>query len=181
MKPSRPRGTLSLPKILVFILAGTILLSLLFYASWQRLNQKVEDILEAQFNQQQLELARKIADNVEAYFDYLENELLASPWRFRLAALDSPDFNAYMQARFKDMHRLGILELGLYDGAGRPLRVWRSDNVIAPPGSQEKLSPAILAWVKTPGNQGHLYLGEVHRATEPPWQGRLVMPLVTGL
>jgi signal transduction histidine kinase len=181
MKPSRPRGTLSLPKILVFILAGTILLSLLFYASWQRLNQKVEDILEAQFNQQQLELARKIADNVESYFDYLENELLAYPWRFRLAALDSPDFNAYMQARFKDMHRLGILEIGLYDGTGRPLRVWRSDDLAAPSEALGKVSPAILAWVNTPGNQGHLYLGEVHRATEPPWQGRLVMPFVTGL
>ncbi len=181
MKPSRPRGALSLPKILLFIAAGAILLSLLFYASWQRLNQKVEDILKAQFNQQQLELARKIADNVEAYFDYLENELLAYPWRFRLVALNSPDFNAYMQARFRDMHRLGILEITLYDGAGRPRRFWRSDNIVAPPESQEKLSPTILAWAQAPGNQGRLYLGEVHRATEPPWQGRLVMPFYTGL
>ncbi|MFW6112823.1 MAG: ATP-binding protein [Thermodesulfobacteriota bacterium] len=181
MKPSRPRGALSLPKILVFILAGTIILSLLFYVSWQRLNRKVEDILKAQFNQQQLELARKIADNVEAYFDYLENELLAYPWRFRLFQLDSPDFNAYMQARFKDMHRLGILELGLYDGAGRPLRFWRSDDLATSAAAPAQLSPAILAWVKAPGNQGRLSLGEVHRATEPPWQGRLIMPFYTGL
>jgi len=181
MKPSRPRGILSLPKILVLILAATVILSLLFYTSWQRLNRKVEDILKEQFNQQQLELARKIAANVESYFDYLENELLAYPWRFRLLQLDSPDFNAYMQARFQDMHRLGILEMGLYDQAGRPLRFWRSYEPVPPPAETDRLSADILAWVKAPGNQGRLYLGEVRRATHPPWQGRLVMPFYTGL
>jgi two-component system, NtrC family, sensor histidine kinase HydH len=181
MKPSRPRGALSLPKILFFILAGTILLSLVFYTFWQQLNQKVEDIHTEQFNQQQLELARKIADNVEAYFDYLENELLAYPWRFRVIPPDSPDFEAYMAARFQDMHRLGILEIRLYDRAGRVQRFWRSGEDAVPLEANDKLSPAILAWVHDSGNQGRLYLGAVRRATRPPWRGRLVMPLLTGL
>ena len=41
---------------------------------------------EARERAQAEELARKIADNVESYFDYLESELLAYPWRFRLIA-----------------------------------------------------------------------------------------------
>jgi len=94
MNPGRPRGAQSLPLILIFVLAGTVILSLLFFTFWQRLNRKVEDTLKNQFNQQQLELARKIADNVEAYFDYLESELLAYPWRFRLIPPDSPGFNS---------------------------------------------------------------------------------------
>jgi two-component system sensor histidine kinase HydH len=35
--------------------------------------------------------------------------------------------------------------------------------------------------VNTPQSKGRLYLGLVHRATQPPWQGRLVMPFLTGI
>lgn len=181
MKPGRLQGALSLPKTLFFILAGTILLSLLFYTFWQRLNRKVEDILKDQFNQQQLELARKIADNVESYFDYLENELLAFPWRFRLIPPDSPGFNAYMEARFQDMHRLGIMEIRWYDRHGRLLRAWGPEGTARPPGGLNGFSSTILTWANNPKNKGRLYLGQVHRATQPPWQGRLVMSLLTVL
>jgi len=181
MKPNRPRGALSLPKILLYILAGTVILSVLFYAFWQRLNQKVEDILKAQFNQQQLELTRKIADNVEAYFDYLENELLAYPWRFRVIPPGSSDFEAYMEARFQDLHRLGILEIRLYDQSGRVRQSWKSPGEAKSPATEDHLPPALRAWMKNPANEGRLYLGEVRRATEPPWQGRLVMPFFTCL
>ncbi len=181
MKSTRLHGALSLPKVLFFILAGTILLSLLFFTFWQRLNQKVEDILKDQFNQQQLELARKIADNVESYFDYLENELLAFPGRLRLIPPNSPGFGEYMAARFQDMHRLGILEMRLYDRSGQVKKVWSSCDNASPPGADEKLAPAILTWVHNPKSKGRLYLGLVRQATSPPWQGRLVMPLVTGL
>jgi two-component system sensor histidine kinase HydH len=181
MKSSRPRGALSLPKILFFILAGTILLSLLFFTFWQRLNRKVEDILKDQFNQQQLELARKIADNVVAYFDYLENELLAFPGRFRLIPPNSPGFGEYMETRFQDMHRLGILEIRWYNRAGRLQRVWRPAAQASPPATSDSLPVAILTWMHDPQSKGRLYLGEVRQATQPPWQGRLVMPLLTGL
>ncbi len=76
MKSSRSRGAVSLPLIIIAIVAGALVFSVLFYSFWQKLNQKVETILKDQFNQQQLMLARKIADNVESYFDFLENALL---------------------------------------------------------------------------------------------------------
>ena len=139
MNPGRPRGTLSLPITLVAILAGTIILSLLFYTFWQRLNQKVEDILKDQFNQQQLELSRKIVDNVEAYFDYLEKELLAYPWRFRLIPADSPEFNTYMESHFQDMHHLGLLEIRLYGRDGQLQRFWRSPELANLPKPEANL------------------------------------------
>ncbi|MGQ9688383.1 MAG: sensor histidine kinase [Desulfobaccales bacterium] len=181
MEPRRMGGALSIPKILLFILAGTVLLALLFFPFWQRLNQKVEDILKEQFNQQQLELARKIADNVEAYFDYLESEVLSFPWRLRLIPRDTPLLEAYMQARLQDLHRLGILEIRLYDRQGRTERFWRPPQGTASRQPGDNLAPSRLAWVKNPKNQGHLLLGEVNQATDPPWEGRLVMPLLTAL
>jgi two-component system sensor histidine kinase HydH len=181
MNPGRPRGALSIPIILFVILAGTIILSLLFFTSWQRLNRKVEDTLKNQFNRQQLELARKIADNVEAYFDFLEGDLLAYPWRFQLIATDSPGFDKYMQARFQDLHRLGILEIRWYDQKGRLQKSWRSSKDAGVPETGATLSAPLLAWVHNPQSKGRLYLGMVHTATEPPWQGRLVMPFLTGI
>ena len=181
MKPGRSRGALSLPQILLFILAGTIILSILFFTFWQRLNRKVEDILKQQFNQQQLELARKIADNVEAYFDIMESDLLAYPWRFSLIPPDSPSFDRYMQARFQDLSRLGVLEIRWYDQNGRLARVWRQQQPATPLETGESLPAPVLAWAHDPKSKGRLYLGMVHRATQPPWQGRLVMPFLTGL
>jgi two-component system sensor histidine kinase HydH len=181
MNPGRPRGALSLPIILFVILAGTVILSLLFYTYWQRLNRKVEDTLRGQFNQQQLQLARKIADNVEAYFDFLESDLLAYPWRFQLVAPDSPGFDKYMQARFDDLHRLGILEIRWYGQNGRLQKSWRSSEDAGPPETGVSLPAPVLAWLHNPQSRGRLYLGMVHRATEPPWQGRLVMPFLSGI
>jgi two-component system, NtrC family, sensor histidine kinase HydH len=181
MKASRLQGVLSLPKVLLFTVGGMVVLCLLFFAFWQRLNRKVEDILKEQFNQQQLELARKIADNVEAYFDYLESELLAYPWRFRLIPMDSPEFDAYMEARFQDLITLGILEIRLYDRTGRLKRSWKAPQGSSSRAPGEALDPSLLNWMNDPKNRGRLFLGEVRRATAPPWQGRLVMPLITAL
>ena len=181
MNQGRPRGALSLPIILLVILAGTVIFSLLFSTYWQRLNRKVEDTLKNQFNQQQLQLARKIADNVEAYFDFLESDLLAYPWRFQLVAPDSPGFDKYMRSRFQDLHRLGILEIRWYDQQGLLQKSWRSpeDAGVAETGVQ--LPAPFLAWARNPQSKGRLYLGKVHKASAPPWQGRLVMPFLTGI
>lgn len=181
MKPGRLRGALSLPKVISLICAGTLVLSFVFFTFWERLNSKVEGILKDQFNQQQLMLAKKIADNVEAYFDYLESELLAYPWRFRLISPDSPEFSTYMQTRFQDLQRLGILEMRWYDRQGRLLRSWGRPAAPGPLEAGDRLSPKLLAWMQDPNNKGRLYLGQVERASSPPWQDRLLMPMMTPL
>jgi nitrogen-specific signal transduction histidine kinase len=60
MKPSRIQGTFPLTLTIVVILAGALVISLLFFSFWQKINKNVEVILKDQFNQQQLMLARKI-------------------------------------------------------------------------------------------------------------------------
>jgi len=181
MNPGRLRGALSLPKTLLFILAGIILLSFLFFTFWQQLNRKVEETLKDQFNRQQLELARKIADNIESYFDFLESELLAFPGRFRLLPPESPGFNAYMADRFQNLRQLGILEIRWYDSDGRLRESWGRPENADPPGPGDRLDPGLLAWANHPDHKGHLYLGLVHKAAHPPWQGRLIMPMATAL
>lgn len=69
MQAGRTRKIFSLTLVIPTILAGTLISTILFFFFWQKFNQKVEVILRDQFNQQQLMLARKIADNVETYFD----------------------------------------------------------------------------------------------------------------
>lgn len=181
MQRGRLRGALSLPKVITVIIAGTIILSLLFFAFWKRFETKVEAILKDQFNQQQLMLAKKIADNAGAYFDFLESELLAYPWRFRLIPPGSPGFNTYMAARFRDLQPLGILAIRWYDRDGQLRRAWGRPESAGPPSPADRLPPKRAAWVNNPKNKGRLYLGKVQRAAAPPWQGRLVMPLLTGL
>ncbi|MEW6387094.1 MAG: ATP-binding protein [Thermodesulfobacteriota bacterium] len=176
MKSSRALGAISLPLVILLIFSTALLLSLLFFSFWQRLSHKVETILRDQFNQQQLMLARKIADNVEAYFDYLENELLAFPYRFQSINPKDPAFEAYMAARFKDMRPLGILAIRRYNRDGLLVQAWGQ-----PATPAVSLPPLFRKWAQDPNNRHHLLLGKTDRGTEPPWQGCLVMPFLTQL
>lgn len=83
----RSQGRLYLPLIIGIILSGAAILSLLFLFFWQKLNQRVEVILRDQFNAQQLVVAKKVADNVEAYFDFLKNALLGYVGLLRSSSL----------------------------------------------------------------------------------------------
>lgn len=179
MKSPRTQGAVSFPVIVALIIAGALVLSVIFYSFFHKLNLKVENTLREQFNQQQLMLARKIADNVEAYFDYLENELLAFPWRFRNFHLKSPEFQTYMEKRFLDLHGLGILAILHYNRDGMLIDSWSAQ----PPevSSAVRLPEPYFKWTRDPKNHGRLYLGKASSWEGPPCQGRLVMPLLTAL
>ncbi|MDI6854938.1 MAG: ATP-binding protein [Deltaproteobacteria bacterium] len=179
MKSARTKGVIFLPLIIVLIIVGALVLSFIFYSLFQRLNVQVENTLRDQFNQQQLMLAKKIADNVEAYFDYLENELMAFPWRFRNFKVDSTEFAAYMDRRFQDMNALGVMAILHYDENGVLVKSWSGQ----PPETSKavRLPEAELDWVKQPQNRGRLYLGKVNRREQYPCSECLVMVMLTGL
>jgi two-component system sensor histidine kinase HydH len=178
MPANRSRGTIRLSLTIAIIVAGAAILSILFYASWQRVDRKVTVILQEQFNQQQLTLARKIADNVESYFDYLENELLTYPSVFRNIKPDSAAFRAFMADRFKVLDHMGVVQVRRYDEAGVLVHAWGQMTDRTPMGRLKLPAPA-LRWVQNPDNRGHLFLGETRRWTEPPFQGRLLMPFIS--
>lgn len=66
----RSQGRLYVPMIIGIILSGAAILSILFFIFWQKFNQRVEVILSDQFNAQQLVVAKKVADIVEAFLTF---------------------------------------------------------------------------------------------------------------
>jgi len=172
------RGTINLGLTIGMIVAGAAILSLLFYASWRRVDQKITAILQEQFNQQQLTLARKIADSVESYFDYLENELLSYPNVFRNIQPDSREFKAFMRDRVTVLNHMGIVQVRRYNEAGVLIAAWGQMAHQTPTGKL-RLAPPVLKWIQNPDNRGHLFLGKTRRWTDPPFQGRLLMPFVS--
>ena len=136
MPSGRSRGNFRLSLIIMIIVAGAFLLSILFYTFWQRLNRQVEVILQEQFNQQQLFLAKKIADNVESYFDFLENALMGYAGFFQTTSPESREVDAALKERFSRHQRFGIIEIRRYNAAGVGVQVFST--------SPHPPSPAVL-------------------------------------
>ncbi|MCK9375523.1 MAG: ATP-binding protein [Syntrophobacterales bacterium] len=176
----RSRGSISLPLVTLAILAGAILLSVLFYTFWQRLNRQVEVILQDQFNQQQLFLARKIADNVESYFDFVENALMGYAGLFQTTPLNDPEMDAALMERFARHQRFGILEIRRYNAAGVGVQVFSISSTPAKPASLT-LPPLFLDWAKDPAHRGKLFLSETFVYPAAPWKGDRVMRFLTPL
>jgi two-component system, NtrC family, sensor histidine kinase HydH len=180
MPANRSRGAIRLSLIIVIILAGAILLSTLFYTFWQRLNHQVETILQDQFNQQQLMLARKIADNVESYFDFLENALLGYAGLFQTTPPDEGTSDASLEERFARHQRFGLLEITRYNPEGVGVQSF-SISPKPPPAGSLAVPAGCLKWSQAPGNRGRLFLSRTFDYPGPPWKGRRVMRFVTPL
>ncbi|MDP3182415.1 MAG: ATP-binding protein [Desulfobaccales bacterium] len=180
MESGRARKTFSLATVIPITLAGTVLLSLLFFTFWQKLNQKVEHILREQFNQQQLMLAKKIADNVEAYIDFLENALLGYAGLFKTTPPNAPGLDTALAERFDRHKHFGVLELRRYNAAGILVQAFSSNAT--PTKTGVPVLPAhYQEWVKDLSHRGHLLLSKTYRSTDPSLQGRLVMRFFTPL
>jgi signal transduction histidine kinase len=180
MESGRARKIFSLARVIPLTLAGTILLSLLFFTFWQKLNQKVENILSEQFNQQQLMLAKKIADNVEAYVDFLENALLGYAGLFKTTPANAPGLENALTERFERHKNFGILELRRYNAAGVLVQVISSNATPTKTGALALPAP-YQEWVKEPANRGHLFLTKTSPSAGPSLKGRRVMRFITPL
>jgi two-component system sensor histidine kinase HydH len=179
MESDRVRKFFSPTPVILAILAGAVLLSVLFFSFWQKLNHKVELILEEQFNQQQLMLARKIADNVESYFDFLENILLGYAGLFQtIPPQQEHQIEVSMAERFSRHKLFGILAIRNYNAEGMAVQVFGTSPNHAPTGSP--VLPAIfLEWARDPAHRGKLFLSKTFIYPDPPWKGHRVMRFVT--
>ena len=180
MPAGRSRGTFRLSLTIVIIVAGAVLLSALFYTFWQRLNRQVEVILQNQFNQQQLFLARKIADNVESYFDFLENALMGYAGLFQTTPPDERTIDASLEERFARHKRFGLLEINRYNSEGVGVQSFSTSPNLPPAGSLA-LSADYLKWAQAPEHRGRLFLSRTFDYPGPPWKGRRVMRFITPL
>src|SRR4030042_810332 len=180
MPASRSRGAIRLSLIIVIIVAGAVLLSPLFYTFWQRLNHQVEAILKDQFNKQQLMLARKIADNVESYFDFLENALLGYAGLFQTTPPDERTIDASLEERFARHKRFGLLEITRYNSEGAGVQSF-SIAPKPPPAGSLPLPAGSLKWAQAPEHRNRLFLSKTFDYPGPPWKGRRVMRFITPL
>ncbi len=180
MKSSRTQGSIPLPLTIIVILAGAAIISLLFFSFWQKLNNKVEVILKDQFNQQQLMLARKIADNVESYFDFLENALMGYAGLFQTAPPKERELDNVLAERFSRHKRFGILAIVRYNPAGTGVQVF-STAAPSPPAGSLTLPATYMDWAQDRAHHGRLFLSRTFDYPDPPWQGRRVMRFLTPL
>jgi signal transduction histidine kinase/type II secretory pathway pseudopilin PulG len=180
MPANRSRGAFRLSLTIVIIVAGAALLSILFYTFWQRLNKQVEVILRQQFNQQQLMLARKIADNVESYFDFLENALLGYAGLFQTTPPDERTIDAALEERFARHKRFGLLRITRYNSEGLGVQSF-SISPHPPPAASLALPADYLKWAQDPEHRGRLFLSKTFDYPAPPWKGRRVMRFITPL
>lgn len=174
------RGALPLPVIIALILAGAMVISLLFFSFWQKLNHNVEVILKDQFNQQQLMLARKIGDNVESYFDFLENALMGYAGLFQATPPQERELDDILAERWSRHQRFGLLAIVRYSPAGTGVQVF-SSAAKSPPAASLALPASYLQWARDPGQRGRLFLSKTFDYPDAPWQGRRVMRFLTPL
>ncbi len=180
MKASRSLGAISLPVIIGLILTVAAVLTLLFYFFWQKLNLKVEVILEDQFNQQQLMLAREVGGQVESYFGFLDNALRGYAGLFQSALPQERELGEVMAERFSRHRRLGILDIRRFNAAGQEVQDLSAGASPLPAG-YPALPAACLQWARDPAHRGCLFLSKTFDYAAPPWKGRRVMRFLTPL
>lgn len=180
MNAQSPRGAISMPVVLGLIIAGAVLFAGVFFYVFHQLNIKVETVIRNQFNQQQLVLARKIADSVENHLDFLESSLLTMSRMGDSLALepDSPGFHRYLTTRLNDLLPLGVLDLAWYGVDGVLKFSWRGQPE---EGALIRLEPSTLAWAREPTSKGRLRLEKTRPGPYPPFQERLVLPVAAPL
>jgi two-component system sensor histidine kinase HydH len=180
MESDKVRKFFSPTPVILAILAGAILLSVAFFFFWQKLNHKVEIIMREQFNQQQLMLARKIADNVESYFDFLENILMGYAGLYQTIPPKEQAMEASLAERFSRHKLFGILEIRHYNSQGVAIQIFSVSPQPAPPSSIG-LPAEYLEWARDPAHRGKLFLSKTFICKEPPWKNRKVMRFLTPL
>ena len=181
MKSDRVRRLFSPASVILGILAGSVLLSAVFFFFWQKLNQKVEVIMREQFNQQQLMIARKIADNVESYFDFLENILMGYAGLFQtIPPHQEQQIAVSLEERFSRHKIFGVLELRTYNPEGKGVMVFSVSPDPAPASSLVLPAP-YLEWARNPAHRGKLFLSKTFVYGDAPWKDRKLMRFITPL
>jgi signal transduction histidine kinase len=180
MEPDRVRRFFSPAPVIIGILAGAVLLSTVFFFFWQKLNHRVEIILQDQFNQQQLMLSRKIADNVESYFDFIENSLLGYAGLYQTISPQDHQIEVSLAERFSRHKLFGILEIRRYDAQGVAVQIFSVSPLPARPSSIG-LPADYLEWARDPAHRGKLFLSKTFIFADPPWKNRRVMRFLTPL
>ena len=166
--------------VVVVILLATLLIAAGLCALWLWAGKKMEGIVTEQFNEQQLMLARKIADNVEVYIDFLEYQMVSYKQAFQVEAMAPMNFRTFLTLQMNYLKEFGILEIRQYDAGGALDYIYRPGGAVVP------LKPAplpekYLAWAREEKNRQALLLTEIFQLTDKFEPNRRVMAIITPL
>jgi two-component system, NtrC family, sensor histidine kinase HydH len=166
--------------VVTTILIVTLLMAAGLFYLWLWAGKKMEVIITDQFNQQQLMLARKIADNVEVYIDFLEYQLVSYTQAYQVEAITPEHFRAFLALQINYLKNFGILEIREYDAKGTLDYVY-SPGKTAVPLKPAPLAETYLTWAKESKNQEALLLTEVFTLPDESGQERRVMAVLAPL
>lgn len=166
--------------VIASILIATVLIALGLFSVWVWAGKKMERIITDQFNEQQLMLARKIADNVEVYVDFLEYQLVSYAQAYQVEGISLSLFRDFLTLQIDYLKDFGMLGIRVYDTEGQ-LADTLSPRDFFDPARSESLPAKYLAWTKNPKNKNHLFLTEIFTWPGPPWRGQRVMAILTPL
>ncbi len=151
--------------VVVVILLVTLLIAAGLFYLWLWAGKKMENIVTKQFNEQQLMLARKIADNVEVYIDLLEYQMVSCKQAYQVEALAPKNFRAFLTLQMNYLKDFGVLEIRQYDAKGMLEFVYRPGGPFVPL-KQTTLTEKYLIWAKEEKNRNALLLTEIFKFSD---------------
>jgi len=159
----------------VILLVSLISLSLLWLG--YRSKTRMEQVLETQFNEQQLILARKISDDIEQQFDYL-NQLLRDLARQKSSLLSEAQFRQHLHQTMGHLSSFDVLAVVEYGPEGQ---VQESVGYLGPINPRDLcgLSPRICGWFRQTDLRRGVYLSGILHDLDRFSQKRNFMLLVS--
>ncbi|MEA2114705.1 MAG: ATP-binding protein [Thermodesulfobacteriota bacterium] len=161
-------------KFLVLVLCAFVLISgIIGYLNYSA-NQEIERIVNNQFNQQQLIIARKIAENISNHFDFLQTQLLFINQAWHQGRRSTEDIKTYMSSIFPLLIRWHVLAVA---------HVREQDNYFVAFSEYGFSDVGKLGidlemyqqWSKDPLHHGKSIIGPTVRPESGLFKGRLLM------
>jgi two-component system, NtrC family, sensor histidine kinase HydH len=166
--------------VVAVILLATLLIAAALCFLWLWAGKKMENIVTDQFNEQQLMLARKIADNVEVYVDFLEYQVISYKQAYQVETMEPKNFRAFLTLQINYLKNYGILEIRQYDARGNLQVIYHPGGPFVPLQSPP-LAEKYLNWAKAEKNRFSILLTEIFSLHEKSEPERRVMGIVAPL
>lgn len=162
------------------ILTVTLVIAAGLFYLWLWAGEKIETIITEQFNEQQLVLARKIADNVEVYIDFLEYQLVSYTQAYQVEAFTPSHFRDFLTLQINYLKNFGILEIREYDAQGTLEYLYTPGKTFAPV-KPAPLPEKYLSWAQDGANSEAILLTEIFKLTDESGLERRIMTVLAPL
>jgi len=166
--------------VVATILMVTIGLSVGLFSLWLWSGKKIESVITEQFNEQQLMLARKIAENVETYIDFLELLAVTYTQEYLVEALHADHLDTFLKLQLQYIQAYGILAIKHYDAQGRVIAIYATGQGAKAPAATP-LAADYLAWARAEANRSTVLLQQIFPLDFSDGASRRVMAVLAPL